>query len=117
MSSPAHIVRVSELEIDLAAWRVKRGSCVIELAPLEFRLLACLAEHIGQVVSYDKLLDEVWRYAPDAGGTLEQVRTCVKRLRQKIEPDPHHPQHIINIKKAGYRLRNQTQWEEATLSS
>lgn len=111
-----NIAHVGELEIDLAAWRVKRGSRVIKLAPLEFRLLACLAEYIGQVVSHDKLLDEVWRYAPDAGGTLEQVRTCVKRLRQKIEPDPHHPQYIINIEKVGYRLGNQEQWEEATHS-
>ena len=57
MSTSEGIVRVGELEIDLAAYRVKRGSGVIKLAPLEFRLLACLAEHIGQVVTYDKLLD------------------------------------------------------------
>lgn len=45
------------------------------------------------------------------------MKTSVKRLRKKIEPDPQYPQYIISIRGLGYMLRNQTQWEWAVHSS
>jgi len=111
------VIRTGKLRIDLSAETVKGGERVIHLPPLEYRLLACLVEHIGQAVSHDDIALDVWRYHPKWGGTLEQVKTCVKRLRQAIEPDPHHPQYIITIRRVGYQLRNQAQWRAATRSS
>jgi len=111
------VVRVGELRIDLFAQTVERSDRLIHLSPGEFRLLACLAEHIGQEVSHDDILQDAFGQLPELGGTLEQVKSCVKRVRQKIEPDPHHPQYIITIRRVGYQLRNQAQWEAAVRSS
>jgi DNA-binding response OmpR family regulator len=116
LAHASSVVRVGDLVVDLAGRRVKRGGRLVKLSPVEFRLLAYLAEHIGKVVGYDELLDAVWQCGAESGGTLEQVKTGVRRLRQKIEPDPHNPQFVISIAKEGYRLRSQTQWEDAILS-
>src|SRR3989304_3922862 len=107
LARASKIVHVGVVAIDLVPCREKLGNQVIRLSPIEFRLLAYLAEHIGEAVNYDDLLDSVWDCGAESGGTLEQVKTGVRRLRQKVEPDPHNPQYIISIKKVGYRLRNQ----------
>ena len=70
-----------------------------------------------EAVSYDDILQDAFGHFPELGGTLEQVKSCVKRVRQKIETDPHHPQYIITIRRVGYQLRNQAQWEAAVGSS
>jgi DNA-binding response OmpR family regulator len=111
------VVRVGELRINLFAQTVERSSHAIHLSPSEFRLLACLAEHLGQPVTHDKILGDVCGCFPERGGTLEQVKSVVKRLQQEIEPEPHHPQYIISIKRIGYQLRSQTQWEAAKRES
>ncbi len=113
----AKVVRVGELAIDLPAQTVERGGRVIQLSPAGFRLLACLTRHIGQAVSYDEILQEAFGYFPELGGTQEQVKSCVKRVRKKIEPDPRHPQYIIAVRGVGYCLKNQTQWEEDEASA
>lgn len=110
--SQSKVVRVGHLAVDLNARRVKQGNHVIALSPVEYRLLACLARRIGDAVSFDQLLDEVWGTDPDQGGTPEQVKSAMKHLRRKIEPDPGHPQFIVTLRSFGYRLRNQAQWED-----
>lgn len=110
------LVQVGELNIDVAARRVKLRQRKIYLSPIEFCLLICLAKQIGKVVEYDRILDEVWESDSQSSGTLNQVKNCVRRLRQKIEPSPSQPQYIVSVRQVGYRLRNQTQWSEATQS-
>jgi two-component system, OmpR family, KDP operon response regulator KdpE len=109
------IVRIDGLQIDLTARRVKVDRRLVELSPVEFRMLICLARRNGQAVSVDTLLAEVWGCEPDTGGTLNQVKCCIKRLRAKLEPDPHRPLYLLAVKGFGYRLRSQTQWEEHLL--
>jgi len=111
------VIRVGELVIDLTAVTIKRSGCAIRLLPSEFRLLACLAEHVGQVVSHDAILFEAFGGFPQRGGTPEQVKSAVKRLRKKIEPDPHRPQYLVSVRRVGYQLRNQAQWEAAVCES
>ena len=106
------VVRVGDLAIDLAAWRVSYGGRRVKLSPVEFRLLACLAERIGHMVRYVEILEAVWGWDPESG-TPARVKNYVSRVRKKIEPDSHNPQYIISIKGEGYRLRNQRQWEKA----
>jgi DNA-binding response OmpR family regulator len=72
------------------------------LTRLEFRLLYTLMVHCGQVLSSDTLVEKVWRYS--GSGDRDLVRGLVKRLRAKIEPDPHRPKYIITIPGVGYRL-------------
>jgi two-component system KDP operon response regulator KdpE len=111
----SQIVRVHELSIDLAARRVKQRGQVIRLAPLEYRVLACLACHVGEAVSVDQILEEVWDCGSHDGGSLDQVKNVIKRLRKKIELDPTRPEYLLTVKGFGYRLRSQLQWEDSML--
>ena len=114
LARTSSFVRVGDLEIDLAAWRVSSGGHRIQLSPVEFRLLACLAKRVGQMVNHATILEEVWGWEAEHG-SLAQVKNYIGRLRRKIEPDVHHPQYIITVMGMGYRLRNQRQWEENRL--
>lgn len=105
------LVRVGALEIDLVAWRVSSGGRRIRLSPVEFRLLACLAKRVGEMVHHVTILEEVWGWEGEHE-SLTQVKNYIGRVRRKIELDPHHPQYIISIPGEGYRLRSHRQWEE-----
>ena len=111
LAQTSHVVRVGDLEIDLAAWRVSYAGRRVHLSPVEFRLLACLAKRVGQMVNHAAILDEVWGWEAEHG-TLTQVKNYIGRLRRKIEPNAHNPQYIISVTGVGYRLRNQRQWQE-----
>lgn len=70
------------------------------LTHLEFRLLYTLMIHAGQVLSTETIVEQVWGY--DGRGDKELVRGLVRRLRQKIEPEPHQPQYILTVSGVGY---------------
>lgn len=110
LTRASHIVRVGDLEIDLAAQRVSFCGHRVRLSPVEFRLLACLAKRVGQMVNHAAILEEVWGWEAERGA-LAQVKSYIGRVRRKIEPDLRNPQYIISIPRQGYRLRNQRQWE------
>ncbi len=82
-----------------------RGNAV-HLTPLEFRLLAALTEHAGQVLSRDQLLDLVWGSTYDV--TDDQVKTYIGYLRRKIGDDAVDSQLIETVRGFGYRYRRQT---------
>jgi len=75
------------------------------LTPLEFRLLAALTEHAGQVLSREQLLELVWAIHHDTGG--DQVKLYVRYLRRKLERDPANPELIETVRGFGYRYRKQ----------
>lgn len=89
-----------DLVIDLAERRVTRSGEIIHLTPTEFRLLAALAERPGHVLSGEALLVQVWgnEYVDD----LENVKRYIHYLRQKLEPNPAHPQLIMTERGFGY---------------
>lgn len=109
LTRASHIVRVGDLEIDLAAQRVSFCGDSVRLSPVEFRLLACLAKRVGQMVNHAAILEEVWGWEAERGA-LAQVKSYIGRVRRRIEPDLRNPQYIISIPRQGYRLRNQRQW-------
>lgn len=110
LAQVSNIIRVGDLEIDLLARRVDYGGSRVRLSPVEFRLLACLAKRVGQMVTHAAILSDVWGWDAERGA-LAQVKSYIGRLRRKIEPDLHNPQYIISISREGYRLRNQRQWK------
>ena len=74
----------------------------VTLTAKEFDLLSFLAAHPRQVFSRDQLMDRVWDYAATVDtGT---VTVHIRRLREKIEPDPAHPRHLQTVWGVGYRL-------------
>ena len=73
------------------------------LTRLEFRLLYTLMMHAGQVLPTETLVEHVWGYS--GRGDRDLVRGLVKRLRNKVEPEPKNPVHIITIPGVGYQLQ------------
>ncbi|MGH7652955.1 MAG: response regulator transcription factor [Gemmatimonadaceae bacterium] len=96
-------LRFSDVVVDLRTRTVLRGGKPVELSPMEFDFLAFLIESGGDIVSRDTLMQEVWRYS--MGVTSRTVDQHVARLRNKLEPDPAQPRHLITVRKAGYRFQ------------
>jgi two-component system, OmpR family, KDP operon response regulator KdpE len=96
-------VSVGELEIDLADRSVRRNGEEIHLTPIEFDLLAKLAEHPGRLVTHRQLLQEVW--GPGYEDETHYLRVHFAHVRAKIEPDPSTPRYVITEPGIGYRLK------------
>jgi two-component system OmpR family response regulator len=95
-------LKVGDLEMDLLARSVRRGTQEIELLPREFRLLEFLMRHAGQVVTRTMLLENVWDYHFDPQTNVIDVH--VSRLRQKIGKGFSRPL-LHTVRGAGYSLR------------
>jgi DNA-binding response OmpR family regulator len=97
---------VGDLVLDQATGQARRGEEIIGLTPIEFRLLSYLARHRGQVLRRAQIVEAVWGFAPD----LESEKTVIvhiRRLREKIEFDPSHPELILTVPGIGYRLASE----------
>ena len=88
--------------IDLEARRATRAGAEVHLTPIEFKLIACLARHLGMVVTHRQLLSEVW--GPSHAGDTHYLRIYMKQLRDKLEADPVQPRHFVTETGVGYRL-------------
>lgn len=93
----------SDIVVDLRTRTVHRSGKTIDLSPMEFDFLAFLIESGGDIVSRETLMRQVWRYSN--GVTSRTVDQHVARLRNKLEPDPAQPRHLITVRKAGYRFQ------------
>jgi len=91
------------LSIDTDVREVVVDERVIELTRLEFDLLAHLAAAPRRVFSRGQLLFDVWHSSPD-WQTSKTVTEHIRRIRQKIEPDPAQPRWIRTVSGAGYRF-------------
>ena len=91
------MVRVGVLSLDLARRQARVGDTVADLSDREFRLLHFLMEHVGQVISRERLLAEVWGYDFDPRSNVVDV--CVRRLRRRLGPGAP----IETVRNAGYR--------------
>ncbi|HJU66211.1 MAG TPA: response regulator transcription factor [Gemmatimonadaceae bacterium] len=92
-----------DIEIDCATRCVTRAGEVVDLTPMEFDLLVALLRRRGAVISRLELLKQVWGY--QAAVVSRTVDTHIAELRRKLEHDPAHPQHILTVRKAGYRIQ------------
>ena len=96
------VIAVDGLEIDPAAFSVRREGQDLELTATEFRLLLELARRPKQVFTRELLLELVWNY--DYLGDSRLVDVAVQRLRAKIEADPADPKLIRTVRGVGYRF-------------
>jgi two-component system KDP operon response regulator KdpE len=96
------VLRFGSVEVDLQRRRVVRAGAEVHLTPIEFRLLACLAQHLGMVVTHRQLLREVW--GPACVEHTHYLRIYMKQLREKLEDDPVRPRHLLTESGVGYRL-------------
>lgn len=100
-------ITVGTLIIQPDAYLVLKRGETIELTHREFELLHYLAKHIGQVMTREHLLQTVWGY--DYFGDVRTVDVTIRRLREKIEDNPSHPNWIVTRRGVGYYLRNPEQ--------
>ncbi|HZU13325.1 MAG TPA: response regulator transcription factor [Chloroflexota bacterium] len=96
------VIRVGGLRINLATRQVESAGRDVHLTSREFDLLAFLAQRPGQVFTRQQLLDGVWDYT--FAGDETTVTVHVRRLREKIEPDPMRPRRIKTVWGVGYKL-------------
>jgi len=96
---------VGDLTIDYAQHLVTMAGREVPLTPIEYRLLAYLAQNVGRVVTQDLLLEDVW--GSEYIGEGHMLYVSIKRLRLKLEPDPNHPRYILSKVGIGYLLSTQ----------
>jgi two-component system response regulator MtrA len=101
LDSGSDYLRIGGLELHLSHPEVKRDTDIIDLTPMEHRLLHCLMMHDGHPVPIDQLLQEVWEY-PRGVGDPNLVHVHIAKLRAKIEPEPENPRYIRNVRGRGY---------------
>ena len=101
-SEDGGVIRVRDVEIDPAAFRVRKGGEEVALTATELRLLLELARRPNQVFTRELLLELVWNY--DYLGDSRLVDVAVQRLRAKVEDDPAAPALVQTVRGVGYRL-------------
>jgi two-component system, OmpR family, KDP operon response regulator KdpE len=102
-TAPAALLQFGALRVDLARRETHGPAGEVHLTPLEYRVLACLARHLGSIVMQRQLIREVW--GPERQDDSRSLRVCIKNLRAKLEPDPRQPRYLITETGLGYRLR------------
>jgi two-component system OmpR family response regulator len=96
------VLRISDLEVDLARHQATLSGTKLELTPKEFDLLVFLARNRGLVFSREQLLERVWGY--DYAGDTRTVDVHIRWLREKIEVNPAKPKRLVTIRGVGYKL-------------
>jgi DNA-binding response OmpR family regulator len=91
------------LRVDFESREVRRGGEPVRLSRTEFRLLSVLAEHAGRVMLHEELRAHVW--GDEYNASNEQLRTYVKYLRRKLEPEPDNPRYLLTQPGVGYLFR------------
>ena len=93
-------LRAKDLTIDKARHAVFKDGKEIELTQREYELILYLAENPGKVISREELMSRVWQY--DYYGDLRAVDVAIRRLREKLEPNPSEPEYVMTKRGAGY---------------
>lgn len=100
------VVAIGELVIDTEKGQVTRAGQELFLSALEYKLLLVFLNNRGQILSREKLLEEIW----DSAGDFVSDNTLtvyIKRLREKIEPDVQNPCYIKTVRGLGYKLEGE----------
>lgn len=95
-------IAFGDVRVRTGSLRGSRGKTSFELTPRELAVLALLFRHVGDAVSRNRILDEVWGI--DYLGTTRTLDQLIVKLRQKIEDNPSHPRHLLTVHGLGYRL-------------
>jgi DNA-binding response OmpR family regulator len=100
--APGEVVQVGGIRISPQLRTVERNGTAIELTAREFDLLYFLASHPGQVFTREQLLDQVWDFT--FPGDTSTVTVHIRRLREKVEPDPVRPRYVKTVWGVGYKV-------------
>lgn len=101
------VLRVGRLTLDFTQRIVSLDGAPAVLSPKQFALMRVLGMHHGKVLTHRQLMKELWPQGPDED--VQYLRILMKKLRDKIEPDPARPIYLVTELAVGYRLRTQEQ--------
>ena len=101
-SVSSRVTTIGHWQVDYQNYQVLKNGLPVELTPKEFQLLSYLIDHRNQVLSRDQLVNGVWGY--DILNTSRIVDIHISHLRDKLEDDPHHPDHLLTVRGFGYKL-------------
>ncbi len=102
------VLTVGDLLIDTDKASVTRAGQPVYLSALEYKLLLVFLNNRGHVLSRERLLEEIW----DSAGEFVNDNTLtvyIKRLREKLEPDPQNPRYIRTVRGLGYQMDGEQQ--------
>lgn len=97
------IMDIDDIRINTLEGKVFKNGAEISLTALEYRLLLIFGNHIGQVLSRNQLLEQIWDVAGDFVND-NTLTVYIKRLREKLEDDPGHPTLIKTVRGLGYKV-------------
>ena len=95
-------LRFGKVFIDFKRFEARKADKILNMSRKEFGILRLLAARVGEVVTRDELLDEVWGY--EQYPTTRTVDNHIALLRSKLEEDPSKPLHLITVHGVGYKL-------------
>ena len=96
------VLRGGPIELDIDAHQTRLEGEPVDLRPKEFELLESLMRRRNRLAARHTLIDEVW--GPSYFGDTKTLDVHIKRLRQKLEPDPSHPRLIVTVRGLGYKF-------------
>jgi DNA-binding response OmpR family regulator len=108
---PIPMPEPTDIVIDKAAMKLSVRGNEVPITALEFRLIDYFAQHRGQVFTRDVLLDAVWGEMQFV--SPRSVDACIRRVREKIEPEKKHPTYLKTIRGVGYRFDAVAEWPTA----
>ena len=96
------VLAAGPVEMDVVRHEVRVAGAVVAFRPKEFELLEASLRRTGRLLTREFLIDEVW--GTDYVGDTKTLDVHVKRVRQKIEDDPHDPVHLVTVRGLGYKF-------------
>ena len=96
------LYRFGDVEVNVTRGEVRRAGEIVEVTPIEFRLLAAFIRLRGHVLTREQLLDAVW--GRDSSPSDRVVDNHVMNLRRKIEARPEEPRYLVSLRGMGYRF-------------
>jgi DNA-binding response OmpR family regulator len=95
-------LRFGKVVIDFKRFEARKADKILNMSRKEFGILRLLAARVGEVVTRDELLDEVWGY--EQYPTTRTVDNHIALLRSKLEENPSKPRHLLTVHGVGYKL-------------
>lgn len=98
-----NLINISNVQINILEGKVYKNGVEVMLTALEYRLLLIFANHLGQVLSRNQLLEQIWDVAGDFVND-NTLTVYIKRLREKLEDNPQNPSIIKTVRGLGYKV-------------
>jgi two-component system, OmpR family, response regulator RegX3 len=99
---PEDVLEAGPIRMDVARHEVHVDGISIAFPPKEFELLEAFLRRRGRLLTREFLIEEIW--GADYVGDTKTLDVHVKRVRRKIEPDPHEPVHLVTVRGLGYKF-------------